>query len=108
VPQIPEEIEVWEEGKIGEVLKMIKMPKPGDRINVKDITILTEIFGEETPTKPGVVVKVHHPEDPENIWEFEYGWAIQVSWSPRAITKKGRINPNAVLWAFDICEVSLA
>jgi hypothetical protein len=97
MPPIPEEIEVWEEGKIGEVLKTIKMPKPGDKVRVKDLDVLFGIFGEKMPTKPAVVVKVFHPEDEENIWDFDHGWAIQVTWSKR----------SRVLWSFDICELEI-
>lgn len=107
MPEFPEEIEVWEEGKIGEVLKTIRMPKVRDKVRVNDLTTLANIFGDEIPLQDGVVAKVFHPEDPENIWELEHGWAVQVTWTPRAISRAGNIKKTADLWAFDVTELTI-
>lgn len=82
----------------------ILVPKPGDKVMVRDRALLENLMGEDAPTTPGTVSEVQTPD--KHSLELPNGLAVQVSWDK--LLKDGKISKKgATLWAFDISEVKV-
>lgn len=90
------------------VLRTISLPKKNENVIVKDRDVMAEVFGKNIPIDPvGTVVNVLHPEDPNNTYELEHGWAVMVAWDPAPLTKAGTIRSGIEYWAFDPDELQI-
>jgi hypothetical protein len=87
----------------GRKIVTLVIPKPGDKIEVRDREVAEAVFGDEIPDYPGIVVDVQGQE--EHGLELKTGIGIRVSWD-QTKDRKLRVG-DITLWTFDLTEVEI-